>query len=191
MTTLKQSGSQTVGPFFSIGLIRGGENMMVQSETAGERIRIEGRVLDADQQPVTDAMVEIWQADAQGIYNHPQDPRQADADSHFSGFGRSATDDNGVYFFDTIRPGVVPFDEMQNQAPHLLVRVFMRGTLLHAVTRLYFSDEAANDNDPVLSTVDSAEKALLIAQRDEGAGTPKFHFDIRMQGEQATPFFEP
>lgn len=188
---LKQSGSQTVGPFFTIGLIRGGENILVQDETVGERIYIEGKVLDGDGNPINDALIEIWQADAQGIYNHPADPRQAQADPHFFGFGRCGTNPEGRFSFKTIRPGLVPFAEERNQAPHILVRVFMRGMLLHAVTRLYFSDEAANENDPVLNSLDPAQRQILIAQREDTADTPTFCFNICMQGERAMVFFEP
>jgi protocatechuate 3,4-dioxygenase alpha subunit len=191
MTMLKQSGSQTVGPFFTIGLIRGGENILVRDRTGGERIYLEGRVLDGDGQPIGDAMLEIWQADAQGIYNHPEDPRHPQADPHFFGFGRCGTNEEGKFSFKTIRPGVVPFDDEQNQAPHILVRVFMRGMLLHTVTRLYFSDEAANESDPVLNSLTPAQQQMLIAQRDDSEGTPTFCFDIRMQGEGAMVFFEP
>ena len=188
---LKQTPSQTVGPYYRIGMIRGGENILVQDTTAGERINITGRVLDGDDKPVDDACIEIWQADAQGIYNHPADPRQDQADPHFMGFGRSPTTDDGVFSFRTIRPGPIAFDDETNQAPHLLVRVFMRGTLLHASTRLYFSDEPANENDPVLNTLEPAQREILVAQREDTEGTPTFRFDIRMQGEGAMVFFEP
>lgn len=189
---LKQTGSQTVGPFFSIGLIKGGENLLVQERTAGQRIYITGKVLDGDGQPVNDALVEIWQADAQGIYNHPADPRREQADPHFQGFGRCGSDDDGNFSFKTIKPGPVPFNSERDQAPHLNVRVFSRGMLLHAVTRLYFSDEAANASDPVLNSIDDRERRkTLIAIRDDSEGTPTYRFDIHLQGERETVFFEP
>ncbi len=191
---LKQSGSQTVGPYFRIGLVRPGleQHNLVKDETMGERIFIKGRVLDGDGKPIDDAMIEIWQADSNGIYDHPEDPRREQADPNFRGFGRAGTDDDGMYWLKTIRPGVVPFDDEQGQAPHLLVRVFMRGTLLHAVTRLYFSDEEeANAKDPVLNSIDEDKRGRLIACRDDQEGTPTFYFDINMQGENAMLFFEP
>jgi protocatechuate 3,4-dioxygenase alpha subunit len=190
-TILKQSPSQTVGPFYAIGLVHEGQNNLVQDATQGERINIKGGLYDGDDKLVTDGVIEIWQADANGIYNHPEDPRQADADANFKGFGRCGTHNGGIFTFKTIRPGVVPYDDEQNQAPHILVRVFMRGTLLHAVTRLYFSDEPANANDPVLNSIDASERRHLIAQRDDTEGTPSFLFDIHMQGDNATLFFEP
>jgi protocatechuate 3,4-dioxygenase alpha subunit len=188
---LKQTGSQTVGPFFRIGMARSGENILVREGVICERIYIEGRVLDGDDQPVRDALIEIWQADAQGIYRHPADPRYQQADPNFFGLGRCGTSEDGLFTFKTIRPGVVPFDDERDQAPHVLVRVFMRGLLLHAVTRLYFSDEPANDSDPVLNMLNPAQRKILIAQRDDTEGTPTFCFDIRMQGEGAMVFFEP
>lgn len=189
---LKQSASQTVGPFFHIGLIDGNEHILVQDATQGERINIFGYVLDGDSVPVNDAMIEIWQADANGIYASPNDPRHAEVDAAFDGFGRSCTTDQGQYSFKTIKPGRVPYDETQTQAPHILVRVFMRGTLLHTVTRLYFSDEAdANAGDPLLNMLEADVCQRLTAQRTDIEATPTYHFDIRMQGNDATPFFEP
>ncbi|MDX1520132.1 MAG: protocatechuate 3,4-dioxygenase subunit alpha [Anaerolineae bacterium] len=187
-----QTPSQTVGPYFTIGMVNGDENILVQRETVGERINIEGYLLDGAGQPVTDGCIEIWQADANGIYNHPADPRRAEADPAFVGFGRSPTNDEGLFSFKSIRPGPVTYDDTQDQAPHILVRVFMRGTLLHAVTRLYFSDrETANQSDPVLNGMPEGKRERLIACRDDREGTPTFRFDIHMQGEQAMVFFEP
>ena len=185
-----QTPSQTVGPYFRIGMVDGGENILVKEGTVGERIYVEGRLLDGDGQPINDGCVEIWQADSNGIYNHSADPRCEQADPNFVGFGRCGTDDDGVFSFKTIRPGVVPFDDEQDQAPHLLVRVMMRGMLLHATTRLYFSDAIANESDPVLNTLDSDKRQRLVAQRDDTEGTPIFRYDIHMQGDQAMIFFE-
>jgi len=188
---MKQSASQTIGPFFHIQLAKAGQNNLVKAETLGERIDIVGSVLDGNGAIVPDAMVEIWQADSLGIYNSQNDPRQAAGDPNFRGFGCSDTQ-SGEFSFRTIKPGVVPFDEALNQAPHILVRVFMRGTLLHAVTRLYFSDEAeANENDPVLSQIDADQRPMMIAQREAGDGRPTYRFDIKMQGEGGMVFFEP
>lgn len=189
---LKQSGSQTVGPFFLIQLAKPGENLMVTDHTKGERINLIGTVFDADGEPVPDAMLEIWQADHQGIYPSPNDPRYANVDPHFHGLGRSDTAPHGQYRFETIKPGIVPYDEKTDQAPHVLMRVFMRGLLLHAVTRLYFSDEMeANGVDPVLNSLDAADRAKMIAHKTDIEATPTYRLDIYMQGEKATPFFEP
>src|SRR5262245_33850908 len=146
MSTSILTGSQTVGPFFSPCLLRDGacRNVLTEPETAGERIRIEGYVLDGDGEPVPDAMVEIWQANAHGRYNHPADQRSLPLDPSFIGFGRSGTEDGGRYWFETIKPGQVPFDTQHMQAPHMCVTIFARGLLNHLMTRLYFEDEPTN-----------------------------------------------
>lgn len=169
----QQSASQTVGPFFKIGMTYGTLNNLVQPETAGERIYIRGVVFDGKGAPVDDAIVEIWQADAEGQY------------SESWGFGRSSTDDNGNFWLKTIKPG-----QVEAQAPHINIRVFMRGLLLHTITRLYFSDED-NTNDEVLSSVPEDRQATLIAQRNDSEGTPIYRWDIHMQGDLETVFFEP
>lgn len=194
----KQTPSQTVGPFFSIGLIRGVENVMVNEQTAGERITIEGRVLDGAGEPVLDALVEIWQADANGIFNHESDPRQAQADPHFRGFGRSQTTDDGRFSFRTVRPGAVPAanDDGANdasvwQAPHVNVTIFARGMLIHAVTRIYFEDEEANDQDPLLASLPEARRQTLVARREQAAdGLARYRLDIVLQGENETVFLD-
>src|SRR6187402_3275676 len=124
---LKQTPSQTVGPFFHGALISGEQCILTQERTSGTRIYIEGRLLDGDGAPLSDAMIEIWQADAHGIFNHPADPRHKSADPFFRGFGRSETGRDGKFWFKTIKPGQVPWDELQAQAPHISVRVFARG----------------------------------------------------------------
>jgi len=184
---LGQTPSQTVGPFFRDALIRGSENILVNEQTAGQRILIKGQVLDGDGQPVTDALVEIWQADAQGFFNHEIDPNQAQADPHFYGFGRSDTVDNGCFTFKTIKPGTVP----GQAAPFVNVRVFARGMLIHAVTRLYFADESGNEQDAVLYSIDETRRHTLIAQRAETADLPTYRFDIHLQSENETVFFNP
>lgn len=188
---LKQTPSQTVGPFFHIGMVREAENLLVDEAISGERIYIKGRLLDGDSQPVSDALVEIWQADAQGIYNHPADPQHEKADKSFRGFGRSATTEDGNFLFKTIKPGVVAWDDQQDQARHANVRVFARGMLIHAVTRLYFSDESANQTDPVLNSVDPERRQTLIAKREKSEDLPTYRFDIHLQGERETVFFNP
>jgi protocatechuate 3,4-dioxygenase, alpha subunit len=187
-----QSPSQTVGPFFSIGMIRGGENILTADRTKGQRIIISGQVTDGDGQPIPDAVIEIWQADAQGHFNHPSDANHAKADPAFLGFGRAATNAEGGYWFKTIKPGPVAWDEQSNQAPHVNVRVFARGMLMHALTRLYFSDEPANNTDYVLNSLPEPERRqTLIATFQPSDDLPCYCFNIRLQGEGETVFFNP
>lgn len=188
---MQQTPSQTVGPFFAFGLLKKGENVLVSDATKGERVRIEGRVLDGEGQPMPDAMIEIWQANGYGRYNHPEDKQEKPLDPSFKGFGRAGTDQNGVYWFETIKPGSVPGPDNSVQAPHLNVIVFARGMLLHAFTRIYFEGEAANKSDPVLSRVeDQGRRATLIARREQSGGKILYRFDIRLQGENETVFFD-
>jgi len=191
MSALPLTASQTVGPFFSPCLLRedARRNVLVQPNTAGERIRIEGRVLDGDGAPVPDALVEIWQANAHGRYNHPADQGAAPLDPAFTGFGRSGTDDDGGYWFETVKPGSVPFDNGTQQAPHIVVTVFARGLLNHAVTRLYFADEPATDADPVLQRVPAGRRRTLVAEPSRTAGQTVYRFDIVLQGAGETVFF--
>ncbi len=188
---LKQTPSQTVGPFFHPGLLHGGENVLVTEETTGQRIRIVGTVYDGDGQPIPDALLEIWQADASGFFNHPADPNCARADKHFRGFGRTGTVNAGHFEFKTIKPGSVPGRDGQPQPPYIDVRVFSRGMLIHITTRLYFSDEAANAADPLLNSIEPERRATLIAVREDTGDLPTYRFDIHMQGERETVFFEP
>ena len=181
-----QTPSQTVGPFFHYGLLFGGENNLVKDQTAGERILLTGQVLDGDGQPVPDAMLEIWQADAQGYFNHPADPNQAQADPHFGGFGRTDTVNEGRYQFKTIKPGAI----QAAYAPYINVRVFSRGMLIHAVTRIYFSDEAANQSDPLLTSLAPERAATLIAQRIDSADLPTYRLNVALQGASETVFFD-
>jgi protocatechuate 3,4-dioxygenase alpha subunit len=194
--SLKQTPSQTVGPFFAYALapeqygypfpsIAGGT--LVRGDTDGERIRIEGRVLDGEGEPINVALVEIWQADARGRYAHPADPRSSNAS--FKGFGRTGTgaDPENRFVFETVKPGSV--DGIQ--APHINVIVLMRGLLLHAGTRLYFSDEhAANAKDPVLASVPPNRRETLVAERQQTPAGVVYSFDIHMQGPHETVFFE-
>ena len=194
MTKLRQTPSQTVGPYFAYGLSPEqygyGQNLtslagpdMTAGEVEGQRIRVEGRVFDGMGAPIADALIELWQADASGRYAHPADPRGGN--STFKGFGRcgTGTDPRNRFWFDTIRPGAV--DAVQ--APHLNVIVTMRGMLLHAYTRVYFPEEAANATDPVLSVVPVERRHTLIAvARGDGV----YCFDIHMQGERETVFFD-
>ena len=191
MSTFPLTGSQTVGPFFSPALLREGarRNVLILPETVGERIRIEGRVLDGDGIPVPDAMVEIWQANAHGRYNHPADQGSAPLDPSFLGFGRSGTAEDGSYWFETVKPGPVAFDRDRLQAPHICVTVFSRGLLNHLVTRLYFEDEPANSEDPVLQCVPDDRRVTLLARREPAGAATVYRFDIVLQGADETAFF--
>lgn len=183
---LKQSASQTVGPFFQIGLIYGrGQNNLIQEHTVGQRIHITGTVFDSEGQPMLDAMLEIWQPDANGIFNHEADPLHKEADPHFNGFGRAENKSDGVYEFHTIKPG-----GRDGNAPYINVYVFARGMLVHALTRIYFDDEPANSSDPVLTEI-GARRSTLIATREGESDPPTYRFDIHLQGANETVFFAP
>lgn len=195
----KQTASQTIGPYFSYGLTpeafgRAGiaGNVLANEKTTGVRLRIEGRVFDGTGQAVDDALIEVWQANAAGRHNHALDSRhEVPLDDGFAGFGRCATDAQGRFWFDTIKPGAVPGRGNTLQAPHLNVIVMARGMLDHAFTRFYFSDEAdANANDPVLESVEATRRATLIAVRDPGVDA-LYRLDIRLQGDGETVFFDP
>jgi len=181
--------SQTVGPYFAIGLPWSGGETLVTAETLGEQIEIRGRVIDGAGLPVIDALVEIWQANAAGRYDHPED-RRTDAlvDPAFFGFGRCPTDPFGQYLFRTVRPGRVPAADGTLQAPHLAVGVFARGLLKRLATRLYFDDAPENGNDPILRLVSEARRGTLLARR-EAAHAPVYRFDIVLQGDGETVFF--
>jgi protocatechuate 3,4-dioxygenase, alpha subunit len=181
---LQQTASQTIGPFFHFSLIENGQNNLLQAKTRGTRIQLHGFVYDADGEIIPDAMLEIWQADANGFYNHPADLDQAQADPHFQGFGRCATDINGAYSFQTIKPGA------RDGVPHINLRLFLRGLLIHVVTRIYFSDELENEFDPVLATLEPDRQNTLIASRLEIENSVTYRFDIYMQGELETVFFD-
>lgn len=185
---LGQSPSQTVGPFFHDALIRAGDEMLVDEGVHGERIVITGRVLDGAGDGVPDAMLEIWHADARGIYAHPNDPDARSADPHFRGFGRAATDATGRYRFETVKPGV-PSADRGRFAPHVQVHVFARGMLTHATTRIYFEGDDLR-HDEVLRRVDGPRRDSLVAKRDPSVPMPTFRFDVRLQGDDETVFFD-
>ena len=177
------SGSQTVGPYFSFALHHEYWNDLVAQDPPGERIRISGRLIDGDGAPVADGFIEIRHADAAGTYA---------CGERFPGFGRCATDEGGNYSFATVRPGRVG-SRLGLQAPHVAVQVFSRGLLRQLFTRMYFADRSVeNADDPLLATIDPARRETLIAKRVESAnGVPEFRFDIVLQGEGETAFFEP
>lgn len=192
MTTSRLTPSQTVGPFFDDALLRehARRNIVAPAGTVGERIRIEGIVYDGDRLGVPDAMVEVWQANHHGRYRHPLDVSAAPIDPVFEGYGRCGTDSSGAYWFETIKPGRVPFDGARLQAPHISIAVFARGLLNHLLTRLYFADEVANTSDPVLQGVALERRGTLMAPRSIVGGGVVYRFDIVLQGANETVFFD-
>ncbi|MXZ70769.1 MAG: protocatechuate 3,4-dioxygenase subunit alpha [Acidobacteria bacterium] len=178
---------QTVGPFFAILVPEQGRLSLAGADVPGERIVIDGTVRDGAGQPVPDALIEIWQANAAGCCNHPDDARTAGPDTAFDGFGRVHTDGAGGFSLKTIKPGPVPGPDGQPQAPHLLVGLFARGLLSRLVTRIYFSDEPANGDDPILAAVAPDRRPTLVAaRRDDGSYT----HTITLQGPGETVFFD-
>ncbi len=196
MSKLGETPSQTVGPFFAYALTpeqygydfkKLADGTVATDDAEGARIRIEGQVYDGVGKLISDAMIEIWQADGKGRYAHPADTRGTN--SSFKGFGRygTGTDPQNRFIFDTVKPGSVD----GQQAPHINVTVLMRGMLLHTYTRIYFSDEAAaNGRDPVLQAVPADRRDTLIAKRGDPARGNVYRFDIHMQGDRETVFFD-
>lgn len=182
-----QTPSQTVGPFFHYALPYENDSNLVVGDAQGQRVVVEGRVTDGQGEPVPDVMIEIWQANAAGKYDHPEDAQDKPVDKGFHGFGRCATDKDGVYRFHTVKPGAVPGPGNTLQAPHLVTFVFGRGMLKQLLTRIYFEDEAHNANDPVLGLVPDARRATLIARKTNAA---TYKLDIVLQGEGETVFFD-
>jgi protocatechuate 3,4-dioxygenase, alpha subunit len=182
--------SQTIGPFFRPSLIWPELTTLVNDKTRGERIIIEGRILDGDGAPVDDAMVEIWQANAEGRYDHPEDTQEKLLDPNFHGFGRAATDEGGRFRFEAIKPGPVPGNGGTLQAPHINVTIFSRGLLKHVFTRLYFADEPLNANDPVLNAVPRDRRSTLFARAEDAARERVYRFDIILQGNNETVFLD-
>ena len=194
-TNFGQTPSQTVGPYFAYGLTatqygydfdQPFDAVLALDGARGARIRLEGRVIDGDGNPINDALVEISQPDGTGAY--PQSVEDAQAIG-FRAFGRAGTgtDAQNRFVFHTVKPGA----EAAGEAPHINVIVLMRGMLLHTFTRVYFSDEAAaNERCPVLALVPPERRQTLVAVRDEGPGGPVYRFDIHMQGPSETVFFD-
>ena len=207
-----QTPSQTVGPFFHYGLPwKGGADLVGKSDLGarpelfpedhyvlnlssptgtpeGEQVEIAGTVFDATGAPITDVMIEIWQANAAGRYISEDDDRgEIPVDPHFVGFGRGTTDANGVYRFRTIRPGRVPGPGNSLQAPHIAVSVLGRGIIKRLATRIYFADGAGNETDPILDLVPRERRSTLVAERRPD-GT--WWLDIHLAGEQETVFFD-
>ena len=202
---LKETPSQTAGPYVHIGLIphqagfdifeRPFSNVIAERNTAGERIRIEGRVLDGLGAPCRDVLLEVWQANATGRYNHPADQQTDKAlDGGFRGWGRTGTEfSSGLYQFETIKPGpVIGRRGYKPMAPHVNIWLVARGINIGLSTRMYFEDEAArNDQDPVLRMIEPAiRRQTLLARRETRDTGIVYVFDIRLQGEQETVFFD-
>ncbi|GGJ18182.1 protocatechuate 3,4-dioxygenase subunit alpha [Neoroseomonas lacus] len=201
---LPETPSQTAGPYVHIGLIpkQAGfdifENNLGETllgpDTQGERIRIEGRIFDGTGALVRDALVEIWQADTHGRFNHPADRQDGPRDETFRGWGRTGTDfESGLWCFETIKPGrIAGRSGHHRMAPHINVWIVSRGINLGLATRLYFGDEAtANAEDPVLRVIEQPDRRkTLIASHALREGRPVYTFDIRLQGEGETVFFD-
>ena len=184
--SLRASTSQTIGPYLRIGLEWMQIEDLAPKGVAGERVSIRGRVLDADGKPVNDAAVEVWQANSHGRYAHPEDKQGKPLEEAFRGYGRSLTDDNGAFRFNTIKPGRVPGPDGKFQAPHLSVTIFMRGLLKQLQTRVYFPDDPANQEDPILALVPAERRATLIARRSGEV----LEWNVVLQGRGETVFFD-
>ena len=187
MSSLGVTPSQTVGPYFAIGLTWDDGPYVVPEGSAGG-FWIRGAVFDGAGDPVPDAIVEVWQADADGRFAHPDDPRGAVDWGTFRGFGRCGTDDEGRYAIYTIKPGPLPGPSGSVQAPHIDVTVMSRGMLARCVTRIYFpEEEAANAADPVLSSLPATAASETLIAKKSGDG---YRFDVHLQGENETVFFD-
>lgn len=195
---LKESPSQTAGPYVHIGLAPGAAGFdiyrqelgqtIASDDTPGTRIKIEGLVLDGTGTPVKDVLLEAWQADAAGIYPHPEDPRHADCATGFRGWGRIITDfDTGLWTFDTIKPGSVMGRNGRPMAPHITLWLVARGLNIGLNTRLYFDDED-NSTDPILALIEHVDRRKTLVARKVSDG--HYRFDIRLQGEGETVFMD-
>jgi protocatechuate 3,4-dioxygenase alpha subunit len=186
---LVPTAHQPIGPFYHFALTPGWETgdssagIMAGPDTKGERITLRIRLLDRDAVPVTNGMIELWQADANGKYNHPADRQPGAVDPAFHGFGRLATDNAGLCIFETVKPGRV-----EGQSPHINVTIFAPGLLRPVITRFYFEGDPANASDQVLNLVPADRRPTLLARPAPEAGT--WHFDIYLQGPCETVFFD-
>jgi protocatechuate 3,4-dioxygenase alpha subunit len=200
---LRETASQTAGPYVHIGLAPGAAGFEIFEQelgrdiagpnAAGERISVEGIVHDGLGAPIKDVLIEVWQANSAGIYPHPEDSRAAQVEDGFRGWGRVISDfDSGLYRFDTIKPGAVAGRGGRMMAPHLNLWIVSRGIHIGLNTRMYFADETdANAADPVLNLIEQAERRkTLIANRQMQGGKPVYRFDIRLQGDGETVFLD-
>jgi protocatechuate 3,4-dioxygenase alpha subunit len=187
--SLQATSSQTVGPYFRIGLRWLNQDNLVGEGVSGERVTIQGRVFDGDGAPVRDAILEIWQANAHGKYDHPEDNQDKLLEPGFKGYGRVPVNDEGMFRFATIKPGPVPGPQGKDQAPHLVVSVFMRGVLRRMVTRIYFPEDARNASDFILNLVEPSRRPTLIAKKT-ASGLGALEWNVVLQGPDETVFFD-
>jgi protocatechuate 3,4-dioxygenase alpha subunit len=187
--SLWASTSQTIGPFFAIGLTRLKQDNLVGEGVSGERVTIAGRMLDGDGVPVPDGLIETWQANAHGKYAHPEDVQNKSLEAGFKGYGRVMTDDQGRFQFTTIKPGSVPASDGKMQAPHIAVSVFARGLEKRLVTRIYFPDEPSNSSDFALNLVEAGRRETLIATKVADK-SGMLEWNIILQGPGETVFFD-
>ena len=199
----QETASQTAGPYVHIGLApqqagfdifeKNFGNVLAEPGTRGERIRIEGRVIDGSGTPMRDVLIEIWQANSAGRYNHPADRQDKPQEDGFRGWGRACSDfESGIYTFDTVKPGPVEGRKGRLMAPHINFWIVARGINIGLNTRMYFSDEEeANGRDAVLNLIEwEVRRKTLIAQRSEKNGEVVYRFDIHIQGQDETVFFD-
>lgn len=188
--SLLLTAAQTVGPFVSIGFEKAAVPDVAPAGVAGERVVITGKIFDGDGQPVTDAVIETWQANSFGKYAHPDDAQEKLLEENFKGFGRVLADAQGGFRLATVKPGKVAGPDVlggKDQAPHITVVIFMRGLLKQLMTRIYFPDETANAADPVLNLVPATRRATLVAAKSAG-GT--LQWNVHLQGPHETVFFD-
>ena len=185
--SLFASGHQTVGPYLHIGLDWLTTREIAGRGVKGERVTIAGQLIDGDGVGVSDGLIEIWQANAAGKYAHPEDTQNKPVERGWRGFGRIPTDAKGGFRFSTVKPGRVPGPDGKLQAPHLVVAVFMRGLLKHLATRIYFPDDPANNEDPVLNLVPATRRATLVARLN---GKNALEWNVVLQGKNETVFFD-
>lgn len=185
--SLLLTAAQTVGPFVSIGFEKASVPDVAPAGVAGERVVITGKIVDGDGLPVTDAVIETWQANSYGKYAHPDDAQEKLLEENFKGFGRVLTDAQGGFRLTTVKPGKVAGPDGKEQAPHITVVIFMRGLLKQLMTRIYFADEAANASDAVLSRVPMARRATLMAATSADGS---LQWSVHLQGPNETVFFD-
>jgi protocatechuate 3,4-dioxygenase, alpha subunit len=187
--SLQTTTSQTVGPYFTMGMSWLIRDNLVGEGVSGDHFTIQGRVFDGDGVPVPDAILEIWQANAHGKYDHPEDTQRKLLEPGFKGYGRVLVSHEGMFRFVTIKPGSVPGPKDKEQAPHLAISIFMRGLLKRLVTRMYFPDDARNADDPILSLVEPERRSTLIA-RKTAVSPGTLEWNVLLQGPDETVFFD-
>ena len=179
---------QTVGPFFHEALPWEGGGDLANSTTQGVHIQLVISTVDGNGDPVSDGMIELWQADTHGSFNHPDDTRAQDCDPNFTGFGRVNANQDGQFVFNTVIPGRVPGPGNTLQAPHINVSFFSRGLVRRLVSRIYFEGQPGTEEDPILESVDPARRSSLVAKKDPSRPS-EWHWTIYLQGDKETVFF--